>query len=259
MQVITLLSDWNQHDYYIAAIKGKIINQCPGVNIIDISHQIPSYNIAQGAFILKNSYANFPKKTIHLVAIKTEYSKEKSTLLIKTNGHYFVGCDNGLFSLVFEEKIEHIFKANVKQENSSFPAFDMYADLACKLVKGTPMEELGSHYKDYRKNIPMHPAREDNIITGNIIYIDSYRNVISNITEELFKQVGKGRRFEIFVQSNHYVIKKINTSYNQTSQGELLALFNATGYLEIAINNGNVAELLNLNTNSTIRVKFYDE
>ena len=105
----------------------------------------------------------------------------------------------------------------------------------------------------------MLPAIDKSDINGSVIYIDSYRNAITNITYELFKQIGKGRAFDLFIQSNHFHINKINEKYNESSSGEILALFNSVGFLEIAINQGNAADLLNLDVSSPIRIKFKDK
>ena len=121
------------------------------------------------------------------------------------------------------------------------------------------MDELGEVQESFTRNTPIRATFENSRINGSIIYIDSYQNAISNISKELFFRVGKNRRFEIFVQSNYYKISKINNFYNETSVGELLAVFNSLDLLEIAINKGNAAELLALDLNSVIRIKFYDQ
>ena len=104
--------------------------------------------------------------------------------------------------------------------------------------------------------MPLLASINESVIAGSVIYIDSYQNAITNISRELFEKIGKGRPFEILVQSYHYKINRINKTYNETSDGELLAIFNSVGLLEIAINRGKVAELLNIGLHSNIRVKF---
>ena len=126
------------------------------------------------------------------------------------------------------------------------------------MAGGNKIEELGIKIQDIERQTPLIPVIDEAIIAGSVIYIDSYNNLITNISKDLFEQVGRRRNFEILVQSNHYKIKKINKSYNETSSGELLALFNSAGLLEIAINKGNIAELLNLGTNANIRIKFFE-
>jgi S-adenosylmethionine hydrolase len=102
----------------------------------------------------------------------------------------------------------------------------------------------------------MLPTIDESVINGSVIYIDSYRNAFTNISLDLFHQIGKGRAFDILVQSNHNRISRLNQRYGESSQGEILALFNSIGLLEIAINGGNAADLLDLSLNSSVRVKF---
>jgi len=113
--------------------------------------------------------------------------------------------------------------------------------------------------KKYQERIPLRAAIDQSVITGSVIYIDSFRNAITNITRDLFDRIGDNRPFEIYVQSNHYVINRLNNYYHETAPGEILAIFNSVGLLEIAINKGNAADLLNLSTNSSIRVKFKEK
>lgn len=260
MQIITLTSDWNNSDFYVASIKGRILSFCSGVTVIDISHQIQTFNILQAAFVLKNSFRNFPEGTIHIVAVNSMEDKDKPLILVKALKHYFISCDNGIFGLLLDEPPEKIIKINIKSVgNSSFVAYDVFSRVACELAKGKKMENLGTAVKELNKQVPMLPTIDESLINGSVVYIDSYRNAITNIPKELFEKIGKKRPFEIYIQSNHYKINKIDRTYNETSEGELLALFNSLDLLEIAINNGNVADLLNLHVNSIIRIKFYDK
>lgn len=257
MSIITLTSDWSTSDFYVGAIKGKILSQCKESTIVDISHNIQAFNTAQAAFILRNAYPNFPQGTIHLIFINTEPSPTRPFLVVKANGHYFIGADNGIFSLVSGEHAEKIVKINIDNAKS-FSALDVFTDAACKLTDGANIEELGDPVPSFNLRIPLRPTIEDTTLTGSVIYIDSYQNVVTNITKELFDKVSQDRGFEIFVQSKHYKVNSISNFYQEVPVGELIALFNSVGLLEIAINNGNAARLLNLDTNSTVRVEFKD-
>jgi S-adenosylmethionine hydrolase len=135
-------------------------------------------------------------------------------------------------------------------------ALSVFARIACGLSGGTPLSKLGSAVQSYNMQTPLRATIEDHRIIGSVIYIDSYRNAITNISLELFKRIGNGRAFKIYIQSKHYVVDRINTRYNETEPGDLLAIFNSSDLLEIAIRNGNAAGLLKLTTNSTIRVEF---
>lgn len=259
MPIITLTTDWNANDFYVGAIKGKILSQCPHAIIIDISHQVQPFNITQAAFIIRNSYSNFPDNSIHIICVNTEGAKDKPFLVLKYQKHYFIGTDNGIFGLLFENDPEQIISIKSNEKASSFAALSVFAEAAGKLANEGKIETLGNAVKSFSKRIPIRAAIEESIINGSVIYIDSFKNAITNISRELFNRVGKNRPFEIYVRSNHYKINKINTFYHETSPGEILALFNSVGLLEIAINMGNVADLLDLSVNSSVRIKFLEK
>ncbi len=135
----------------------------------------------------------------------------------------------------------------------------MFVEPAIFLAKGGDIEKLGDEYHTLKIPSPFLPTIENSVINGCIAYIDSFGNAITNISNEIFETVSKGRRFEILIQSNYNKIKTLNKFYYETPSGELLALFNSTGMLEIAINKGNVSQLLNLSINAVVRIKFYDK
>jgi S-adenosylmethionine hydrolase len=259
MSIVTLTTDWNKDDYYAGALKGKILSQCPRIQIVDISHQVPPFNIRHAAFILRNSFHNFPKGSIHIIGVNTEGNEEMPFLLVQYKKHYFIGTDNGIFGLMFGDPPERLIALGSPKSSHPFTSFNVFADTACKLANGEKPESLGKVVSQYQERTPIRAAIDRNVINGSVIYIDSFRNAITNISRELFERVGQDRAFEIFVQSNHYVIRKINHSYNETPAGEILALFNSIGLLEIAMNQGNAADLLGLSTNSGVRVKFQEK
>jgi S-adenosyl-L-methionine hydrolase (adenosine-forming) len=258
MAFITLTTDWNNEDFYVAAVKGTIFSLMPEVNVVDISHRIDSFNIAQGAFVLRNSFKYFPEGTVHIIDINSELFPKRQFLAVKAEGHFFIGTDNGIFGLILKGDPESVISISSEENHGfTFPCLSVFTKAAVHLAAGGALSELGSSVDSFQKQIPLRPTIDESTISGSVIYIDSYRNAMTNITADRFERVAKGRQFEIFVQSNHYKIKKINKYYNETPVGEILAVFNSLGLLEIAINNGNAAELLNLNLNSSVRVKFY--
>jgi S-adenosylmethionine hydrolase len=258
MPIITLTTDWNANDYYLGTIKGKILSHCPDARIVDISHQVASFNINQAAFILRNTYSSFPAGSIHIIGVNTEGGKDRPFLLAYYDKNYFIGTDNGIFGLLFSKDPDMVVAIKTKGEVTSFSCHEVFAETACKLMKGDKMSSLGTQVKEWQKRVPIRAAIDESVINGSVIYIDSFRNAITNISKDLFERIGKNRKFEIFVQSNAYKITRINKYYHETSPGEILALFNSVGLLEIAISNGNAADLLNLSTNSGIRIKFID-
>lgn len=256
MSIITLTTDWNKDDYYTGAIKGTIFSNCPDITVVDITHQIKPFNIYQAAFVLKNSYKYYPPGTVHIIGVKTEAFADNSYMIAEFDNQYFLGTDNGIFSLLFKDTDSVKYFSINDSEQSSFPVLNIFANVACSLVQGEKPESIGTESEAKNRRVPLRATIEDNILTGSIVYIDSFQNAITNISKDLFDRVGKGKPFKIYVQSNHYVISKINLAYQETTVGEILAIFNSLNLLEIAINGGNAAELLNLDTNSSVRIKF---
>ncbi|HEX3007877.1 MAG TPA: SAM-dependent chlorinase/fluorinase [Bacteroidales bacterium] len=272
MSIITLTTDWRQNDFYVGAVKGIILSLAPNARVVDLNHQIPPFNISMAAFVVKNAYSFFPEGTVHIIDVSSEPLEHEGFLAVQNNGHYFLCANNGIAGLLFQndpdkavriEKFENrqtlqaSGEDNVSQHSvTTFAGLSVLAPAAAYLSSGEDIGQLGSPENEIIKQTPLRPAIDESVISGSVIYIDSYQNAITNITKELFDRIGKARPFEILVQSNYYKIRKINKYYNETSPGELLALFNSLGLLEIAIFQGNAAELLNLGINATVRIKF---
>jgi len=258
MSIITLTSDWGTRDHYLAAVKGALFSRMPEAVIVDISHDIDPFDLNQASFVLRNCYHHFPKGTIHIVAINTEADLEKPHIAIQHNGYYFIGTDNGLFSLLFDQQPEEIYEIDIPQDSDyfTFPARDVFAKAATHLARGGAMEELGDPMTGLYQRMAFKPAVSGDAIVGKVIYIDRYENVFTNITEDLFRRENRNRPFHIEFSVSRYRIRQINRSYGDVPEGELVALFSTTGNLEIAINKGNAASLLGLGPDDSIRVQF---
>ncbi|HDR68123.1 MAG TPA: hypothetical protein ENN61_03640, partial [Bacteroidaceae bacterium] len=195
---------------------------------------------------------------IHIIAVNTEPEPDCALLAARIDNQYFLCADNGILGLVGKSESLEVVALNRQNEDQpkSFVTLYELTEAACAIISGRKIEELGNKVTDYNKRVPLRPTIEKNSLTGSVIYIDSYANAITNISRELFERLGKGKKFEILVQSKHYVIRKINSVYSETPPGDLLAIFNSVGLLEIAIRNGNAANLLKLNENSSVRIEF---
>lgn len=259
MPIITLVSDWNKNDYYTGALKGKILSACGDVQIIDINHQVPTFNISNAAFTIRNTFHHFPKGSIHLVFVNSAENKPYANILLKADGHYFVGKDNGLFSLIQFENIEEIIELHSNSTLKSFEELDVFSEIAVKLCQNSLPADLGKPVSTLNERMPLRATIETYGIDGHVVYIDSYKNAITNISKELFERIGKGRPFTIYIQSYHYKVEELSENYTAVREGELVALFNSISLLEIAINQGKAADLLNLRSGSSIRIKFKDK
>jgi len=257
MAIITLTSDWGLKDHYAGAVKGAILRQLPDARIVDISHQIPAFDLNQAAFIIRNFYPNFPEGTIHIISINTEAAVESPHTLVFHKGHYFIGADNGIFSLLFDEKPEKIIELDVIQDSDyfTFSTRDVFVKVACHIAKGNPIGELGFPKENILQKMAFRPVIQNDLIKGKVIYIDNYENVFINITESLFKSVVKKRKFAITFRSLNYRITGISKSYKDVNQGDMLALFSTSGYIEIAIREGKASSLLGLKMDQLVTVE----
>ncbi|HEX8516933.1 MAG TPA: SAM-dependent chlorinase/fluorinase [Bacteroidia bacterium] len=255
MAIITLTTDFGLKDHYVSAIKGAILGRLPGATIIDISHQIEKYNLLEASFILKESYPNFPAGTIHLIGINTELAGSGGYVLVKQYDHYFIGADNGIFSLLFEETPQNIREISPeKGEKLSFPVRDIFTKIAYDLASGKDFDQIGKPKEALLQRIPFRATSMGDNIRGSFVYIDSYDNVTSNIERRLFDQVGKGRPF--IIELARHTIERISTEYSEVPEGEVLAIFNSSDHLEIAMRNGKAGSLLNLKINDSITIRF---
>jgi S-adenosylmethionine hydrolase len=255
MAIITLTTDFGLKDHYASALKGAILSRLPGVTIVDISHNVEKYNLLDASYILKESYPNFPKGTIHLIGVNTELTSSGGYVLVKQFDHYFIGADNGIFSLLFDEIPQHIRDIGPEdKEKLSFPVRDIFAKVACDLAGGTDFHMIGKPKEGLLQRIPFRATSMGDNIRGSFVYIDSYDNVTSNIDKRLFDQVGQGRPF--IIELARHSIERISKEYSDVPEGEVLALFNSSNYLEIAMRNGKAGSLLNLKINDSITIRF---
>lgn len=258
MSIITLTTDLGLKDYYVSSIKASILTQYPDATIIDISHDVPKFDIAQAAFIVKNAMKDFPPGTIHILGVKPESSATTPHIAMYINGQYFIGADNGIFSLIFDQDPEKVVELTINQDTDllTFPTKDIFVKAACHLARGGTLEIIGGPKDAVIQRSLFRAVVNGNTIRGTVIYVDSYGNVVTNINEQLYREVGKGKPFTIYFRDSKYRIHHLVKSYNQVEDGDALALFGATGYLEIALNLGNAGQLLGLNVNETVRIEF---
>ncbi len=260
MAIITLTSDLGSKDSYLASVKGSIYSQLESAKIVDITNDISPFNIQQAAYVLRNCFKDFPQGTIHIISIDDELTITNDHLAIKANGHYFIGADNGLFSLLLNEiKAEKIVRLNISQSTNcmTFATKNIFVPAACHLARGGTMEIIGTEVDDFEvKNTELKAVIEKDLIRGVVIYVDGYGNAITNISKEVFESVQKGRNFSILFGREDEQITMISVKYKEVPQSEKLALFGENDLLQIAMNQGEANKLLGLNLHEIIRIEF---
>ena len=277
MSFITLTTDFGTKDHFVGAVKGAIYSELSNAKIVDITHEISPFNITETAYILKNSYKSFPDGTIHIVGVDSELSEDNKHIALELDNHYFVCPDNGLISMIASEiNPTRIVEINIHDRiESSFPVLDVFVQVACHIARGGNLTVVGKEIEDFKKLKEIQPKvnQAQNQIIGGVLYIDNYGNVITNISKKMFHEIGKGRAFN--VTARLYNFSKIYTKYNEITgnsshdnnqfDGQKLAIFNAAGYLEIAIYRSNLdtvggaSTLLGLAYRDSITIEFINE
>ncbi len=257
MAIVTLLTDSGETDHYVAAIKAKIISVNPGIRVEDITHKIKPADIAHAAFVLRSVFNDFPTGTVHLVGVNATGNRDDSYIALQLEDHFFVGCDNGLFSLISDKPHQQLVELNaIKTISTTFPERDIFAHAASKLASGVSITNLGKPLTAFKKMIDRQVKATKKQITGTVIRVDNMGNLITNISKETFDILSKGKVYTI--QFGGEKFRRMHTQYNQAEEGECFIVFNSLSLLEIGINKGNAAELLGLGYDSMVNV-FFDE
>ncbi|MEK7255879.1 MAG: SAM-dependent chlorinase/fluorinase [Bacteroidota bacterium] len=254
MSIATLTTDFGLTDYYVAILKGAMLSRNEELQIVDVTHNVKPYDIVQGAFVLKNAYLHFPENTIHLVSVNN-LSGRVDFIAFRMDGHYFVGPDNGIFSLMFDELPAEVYRIEYDGD-SPFPLKDIFADAVEHLSFGKPLHEIGLPASQFERRIALQPVISTSQIRGSVIYIDHYENAVVNVPQELFEKVRNDRRFALYFKRND-PITQLSTHYHDVPIGETLCLFNSAGYLEIAVNMGKASSLLGLKLDDMVQVDFF--
>lgn len=259
MTLITLTSDLGTADPYVAMVKGTLYRLYSKITVVDISHEVPPFDKQRCAYIVRWAYSSFPKGTIHLFGCDPGTSLSTGGIVASMDGHYFIGPDNGIMSLIALEKpyeCRHISNKNLFPDiiQPSFLIRDLYAYAAAYLASGGTFEEMGIEAESQQMT-NREPNVTDTAIRGEIIYVDRFGNCITNITRDTFSRLKNGRSFNIIFR-NHS-LRKIYLEYdNSLHGGEPIALFGSTGHLEICAILGSASALFGLNIGHNITLEF---
>ena len=219
--------------------------------IIDNAGSIPPFNISLAAFIIRNTFANYPEGSVHIICIHSEAATGVDYLLVRARNHFFIGTDNGIFNLILNSEPDEVIRISHNDVNDDL---EIFAGTAAGLLSGKNPSELGTSVKGVSERVPLRATIEKDVIIGSIIFIDSYGNAISNITREVFYRVFENKLFRIQIQSTKNYADSISGKYSDVPVGDILAIFNKLDLLEIAINGADISGLLSLEIGSVVRI-----
>jgi len=242
MSIITFLSDFGDNDWFVSAVKGEILKINPEVQIIDITHHLNPFDIKQSAFVLKMVYKNFPQGTIHLTVVDPGVGGKRKPLIISSGGYYFVGPDNGIFSYVLKKPIVYEIYVT-KSASSTFQARDIFGPVTAKITLGMDLELLGKRIDKFLKFHFPEIKKKGNKIYGEVVYIDNFGNLITNIPVKIaIKKIYLNKFFSV----------EVKKFYQMAKFEEAIALEGSSGYYEIACYKGRANTKLNMNIGNGI-------
>jgi hypothetical protein len=247
MPILTLTSDIGLKDFLVGALKGQILQVNEHFNMVDITHQLTPFNYPQAAYVCRNAFRNFAEDSFHLVLVNLFDAKPGHLLLARHENRYIGIADNGLLTMILEGQPDQVVALPLDKTTQKTALYyaRVFAQAFTDLLSGVPLERIGDPNVNIMEKNPLHPMLGSSWIEGQIIFIDHFENVVVNITREEFEAQRRGRSFKIVFKRDE-VIDKISETYADVPEGEKTALFNAAGYLEIAINKGNAAGLFGL-------------
>ncbi len=247
MPILTLTTDIGQQDYLVAAVKGQLYSADEQITIVDISHQLSSFNYPQAAYFCDSAFKHFPANSFHIVLVNMFDEKPKQMLLAYHNKQYIACADNGLLTMIIDGAPQRVVGLPLphNERPTTLACTQVIANAYKHISRGLDMETIGVTNIEIVEKLRLKYVMSPTTMEGQILYIDNFENVIVNITKEDFGRERNGRSFKIVFKRDE-VIDSISDTYACVPQGEKVAFFNSSGYLEIAINKGNAAGLFGL-------------
>lgn len=257
-RIITLLSDFGLQDGYVGAMKGVILGINPQALLIDISHEIEAHDVTAGAFVLASTYSYFPHGTIHVAVVDPGVGSGRRAMIVETKRGYFVGPENGIFTLIYEREtvIRAVSAENPKfvepNPSRTFHGRDIFAPTAAYLSLGVSVEDFGPPVDSGQVLAFPSPRISDGMLEGQVIHVDRFGNLITNISVGVFEEfVGAGNQ-EIRL-ANHKVSGPYE-SYDEGRKGEVFGIFGSSDLLEISMKEKGARETLGLDRGTVVRV-----
>jgi len=256
--VIALLTDFGSRDHYAGTMKGVALGIAPDVTLVDITHEVPAHDIVAGALELAACYRYFPSGTIFLVVVDPGVGSARRGLAADTGDHRFVGPDNGVLSLVFEEsppkKVVELTERRYARASVSrtFEGRDRFAPAAAWLAKGIELSALGRPAGEIQRLHVPAPGVEGDVLTGEVLRVDRFGNLVTNVDRRTFEAFARGAPLDVRIGGRR--VDRVVSTYGDAAAGEVCALFGSTDHLEVAANAASAAETLGLGRGTPVRV-----
>ena len=264
--IVTLLTDFGTEDFFVGAMKGALLSANPEAHIVDITHEVPAYDVEAGAFTLRAAFETFPEGTVHVAVVDPGVGSSRRGVAVAGGGHTFVGPDNGLFGHVYERvrpyRVFHLTNESYfrREVSATFHGRDIFAPVAGALSRGVPAAELGPEVEDFVRLPSAAPARlADGTLTGAVIHVDRFGNCVTNISPRDLagEEVGRGARLSVAGRE----VKSFRRFFAEGAgeSGEPFALWGSAGFLEVAVFRDSAARVLGAGRGDRVEVRFAGE
>lgn len=259
--IITLTTDFGLQDYYVGALKGVMLNIAPDIRLVDISHEIPPQDIMAGAWVMQNSAPLYPDHTVHLVVVDPGVGTKRKPIALKIKDHYFVGPDNGIFSLLTQNnpfQAVHLTNPDYWQptQSNTFHGRDIFAPVAAHLSTGVRLNDLGEPLDELETYRWASPIADQDGLEGWIVHIDKFGNLVTNLDAALIDETIGDSDIKIYVGNT--ILTEIVTTFNNAVGGEPVAYIGSSGKLEVAVNKGDAREMLGIKKGAQISLVLQD-
>ena len=255
--ILTLTTDFGLADHYVAAMKGVILGICPQAHIVDISHQIAPFEIAEGAYLIAQAYPCFPPKTLHVAVVDPGVGTARRPILVEAAGQYFIGPDNGVLAMVYgreKHKVrlianERYFRQPVSQ---TFHGRDIFSPVAAHIASGVPPSKMGRLIDDYLRPSFLHPQRTGKRTwMGRILRIDRFGNIVTNFHIGEFPDLEKRN---LSLALGPLEIGVLARNYAECGPGELFVIVGSSGYLEVSLGQASAAEKIRCEVGAAVEL-----
>jgi S-adenosylmethionine hydrolase len=269
--LITITTDFGTEDAYVPTMKGTMLSIAPDARLVDVTHEIAPQDVMESAFVLQSILPFFPAGTVHLVVVDPGVGTERRAVALRYDDDWFVGPDNGLFPLAFNGdapdaavQLDEPDAWRTPAPSNTFHGRDIFAPAAAHLAAGRPLDDVGSPVTDLKQLQWAQPFVDDEAIEGRVVHVDHFGNCVTNIRRSTVAEAldlddaaavpDSLSPVEGYAGSS--VLDAIHATYGAVAEGEPLLLFGSTDFLEVAVNGGNAAELLDIRKGDSIKIVF---
>ena len=259
--LITLLTDFGSADHYVAAMKGVILSICPGAELVDITHEVQPFQIAEGAYLLAQAWKYFPAGSIHVVVVDPGVGSSRRAVLVEAGGHRFVGPDNGVFSLALDgvgsTAVRQLTETRYFRHpvSSTFHGRDIFAPVAGHVANGVAVAEFGPWAGEMVQLPATRPLRvSEREWVGAVLHVDRFGNIVTNLDWKSVPEIGVGN---FVLKAGQYQIDRYAQNYASAEEGELFILRGSGDYLEISLRAGSARKDTGISVGDSVRLTLW--